>query len=170
MSSSQPPGGPQGPEYLEQGSGAPLGPDRGRTSGGRSGRRTGVLAAVGVAGLALVGGGVWAATSFLGTGAQPAEALPAGTLGYASVDLDPSGAQNIEAIRTLRKFPAFREKVGLNTDDDVRRKIFEEIEKEVDCQGLDYADDIEPWLGDRAAVAAVDTGAEEPSPVFVVQV
>jgi hypothetical protein len=113
---------------------------------------------------------VWAATSFFGTGAQPAEALPASTLGYVSVDLDPSGAQKIEAVRTLRKFPAFREKVGLNTDDDVRRRIFEEIEKEAHCQGLDYAGDIEPWLGDRAAVAAVDTGAEQPSPVFVVQV
>jgi hypothetical protein len=113
---------------------------------------------------------VWAATSFFGTGAQPAEALPASTLGYVSVDLDPSGGQKIEAVRTLRKFPAFREKVGLNTDDDVRRKIFDEIEQEADCPGLDYADGIEPWLGDRAAVAAVETGAEEPSPVFVVQV
>ena len=75
MSSSQPPRGPQGPEYLEQGGGAPFG--REPASGGRSRRRTGILAGAGVAVLALVGGGVWAAASFLGTGAQPAEALPA---------------------------------------------------------------------------------------------
>ncbi len=170
MSSSQPPGGSHGPEYLEQGGGAPFRSDRERTSGGRSGRRTGVLVGAGVAVLALVGGGVWAATSFLGTGAQPAEALPGTTLGYLSVDLDPSASQKIEALRTLRKFPAFRDKVGLSADDDVRRKIFDEIEKQAHCQGLDYADDVEPWLGDRAAVAAVDTGAAQPAPVFVVQV
>ena len=33
------------------------------------------------------------------------------------------------------------------------------------CAGLDYADDIEPWLGDRFAVAAVDTGGDVPDPV-----
>ena len=70
----------------------------------------------------------------------------------------------------LRKFPAFREQIGLNTDDDVRRKIFEEIQNTGACPDLDYGDDIEPWLGDRAALAAVDTGADQPSPVFVVQV
>ncbi|HEU5456767.1 MAG TPA: DUF3352 domain-containing protein, partial [Nocardioides sp.] len=36
--------------------------------------------------------------------------------------------------------------------------------------GLDYARDIEPWLGDRAAVAAVDLGKEQPVPVAVLQV
>lgn len=120
--------------------------------------------------LALVGGGIWAATSFFGAGPQPAEALPDTTLGYASIDLDPSGGQKIEAIRTLRKFPAFKDQVGLDTTDDLREKLFDEIQKDAPCKGLDYGDDIEPWLGDRAAVAAVDTGEDQPSPVFVVQV
>ena len=30
------------------------------------------------------------------------------------------------------------------------------------CEDLDYDDDIEPWLGDRVAVAAVDLGDDEP--------
>ena len=170
MSNSQPPGGSRGPEYLEHGGGSPLLAHREPSSGGRGGRRVAVLAGAGALGLAVVGGGVWAAASFFATGAQPSQALPASTLGYVSVDLDPGGAQKIEAIRTLRKFPAFREQIGLNTEDDVRRKIFDEIQKEAHCDGLDYADDVEPWLGERAAVAAVDTGAKFPSPVFVVQV
>jgi hypothetical protein len=123
-----------------------------------------------VLGLGVVGVGAWSALSFFATGAQPSEALPGSTLGYLSIDLDPSGSQKIEAIRTLRKFPAFREQVGLQAGDDVRRKIFDEIQQQAPCEGLDYADDIEPWLGDRAAVAAVETGGQQPAPVLVVQV
>ncbi len=119
-----------------------------------------------------VGGAAFGAYSWLsGTGAQPAEALPAGTIGYLSVDLDPSGSQKIEALRTLRKFPAFKDEVGLQTDDDLRERIVEEALKDAPCDDLDYADDFAPWLGDRFAVAAVSRGGEEtPAPVFVIQV
>jgi hypothetical protein len=160
-----PPAGPPGPEYLESGGGRPLG-----SSSPAGGRRTAWLAGGVVGGLALVGAGAWAALSFFSTGPQPAEALPDSTIAYASIDLDPSGGQKIEALRTLRKFPAFKDQVGLDTDDDVRQRIFEEIRSEGDCGDLDYGDDIEPWLGDRMAVAAVDTGGDTPTPVFVVQV
>ena len=167
MSSTLPPDGPQGPEYLEQGSGSPL--DREATPRAGS-RKTVLVAGAAALGLVLVGGGIWAATSFLATGPQPAEALSASTLGYASIDLDPSGAQKIEAVKMLRKFPAFKDRIGLDTDDDVRRKVFEEILQAGDCEGTSYADDVEPWIGDRAAVAAVDTGKDQPAPVLVVQV
>jgi len=124
----------------------------------------------GVVGLAAVAVGAWAAYGFLSTGPQPAEALPAGTLGYASIDLDPSGGQKIEALRTLNKFPAFEDEVGIDTDDDIRKAIFDKIQDDADCAGLDYGDDIEPWLGDRAAFAAVDVGGDDPDPVVVLQV
>jgi hypothetical protein len=166
MTSSMPPEGSQ-PEYLEQGGGAPL-PRESRSPG--AGRRKAVLAGAGVLGLAVIGGGVWAAASFFGTGAQPAEALPASTLGYASIDLDPSGGQKIEALRMLNEFPAYRDEIGLDADDDIKRKIFDEAEVSEACDGLDYASDIEPWLGDRAAIAAVDLGKEQPVPVAVLQV
>lgn len=162
--SGPPPSGP-GPEYLEQGGGAPMP----RRSG--SGRKKGLIAGGALVGLgAVVVGGFFAWGAFFGTGPQPAEALPAGTLGYVSVDLDPSGSQKIEALRTLRKFPAFRDEIGLDTDDDIREKIFDEAQSSEACEGLDYADDVEPWLGDRFAVAAVDLGEETPTPVLVVQV
>lgn len=172
MSSSLPPNGPGGgpeggpgggPEYLEQGGGAPYqpGPERTRNL------RPVVLGGVAVGGLAIAGGAAWAAMAFLSTGAQPAEALPASTLGYVSVDLDPSGAQKIEAIRTLNKFPGFKDELDLETDDDLRRKLFDEIQGGGACTNLDYAEDIESWLGNRAAVAVVD---DTPTVAVVVQV
>jgi hypothetical protein len=166
MTSSTPPEG-TGPEYLEQGSGAPLAREPRSEVGGR---RKAVMAGIAVVGLAVVGAGAWAASSFFGTGDQPAEALPASTLGYVSIDLDPSGGQKIEAIRMLNKFPAFKDEIGLDTDDDIKRKIFDEAEVSQACDSLDYARDIEPWLGDRAAIAAVDLGKEKPTPVAVLQV
>src|SRR5215218_10147285 len=148
MTSSMPPAGSQpGPEYLEQGGGAPLVREPRSGGGGRKAFLSGAI----VVGLAAVGGGVWAATSFFASGAQPAEALPASTIGYASIDLDPSGGQKIEAFRMLNKFPAFEDKIGLDADDDIKRAIFDRAEVSVACDGLDYAQDIEPWLGDRAA-------------------
>lgn len=129
------------------------------------------IAAAGVAVAAVIGGGVWAGVSFFSQGAQPAQALPADTLAYAAVDLDPSGEQKIEAIRFLRKFPGIQDELDLDTDDDLKRAIFEEYQEDGDlCEELDYDDDLEPWLGDRAAVAYVGRGDNEPALAFVVQV
>lgn len=160
------PQGPTGPEYLESSSGSPV-----AGSARSSDNRKRVVVLGGLLGLLALGGGAaWAASSFLSTGDQPAQALPAATIGYASVDLDPSGEQKVEAIRTLRKFPAFADNIDLDTDDDLRERLFTELTESGECEGLDYTADVEPWLGDRVAVAAVDTGAESPSPVLVVQV
>ena len=161
---SGPPNGP--PEYLESGGGAPA-PQEPRRG---SPVKKGILVGGGLVGLAAVGVGAWAAYSFFSTGPQPAEALPAKTLAYASIDLDPSGGQKIEALKTLNKFPAFKDYVGISSDDDLRKEIFSRINDSAGCDNLDYADDVEPWLGDRAAFAAVDVGGDSPAPVIVVQV
>lgn len=135
------------------------------------GRRTAWVVGGAVAVLGVVGGGAWAAMSFLQSGPQAAEALPASTLAYASIDLDPSGGQKIEALRMLRKFPVLRKELGVDSTDDVRRLVFEGIQEDGVCPDLDYARDVEPWLGDRMAVAAVDTGGSGgPAPVVVLQV
>jgi hypothetical protein len=157
------------PEYLDYGSGAPIPPDpAGAAPSGRRSRRTPLLVGGGVVGLLALGAGAWAALSFFQQGAQPAEALPASTIAYASIDLDPSGGQKIDAFRTLEKFPAFKDQVGIHSVDDVRRKIGEELISASGCE-LSYDADIAPWLGDRAAVAAVDVGDSQPAPVLVVQ-
>ena len=66
-----------------------------------------------------------------------------------------SGGQKIDAFRTLNKFPAFKDEVGVNSVDDLRHKLGNELVGEADCPGLDYDSDIDPWLGDRMAVAGV---------------
>ena len=161
MSSSVPPSA-GGPEYLEQGAGAPL-----SDSGAGRGRRTAWLVGGGVGALAVVGAGVWAGVAFFSAGTQPTEALPASTLGYVSVDLDPSGQQQIEAFRTLRKFPGFTEEFDVSEGDDPAQWLFELLQDEGVCTDLDYGEDVDPWLGSSAAVAAVDLGRDEPTPAVV---
>ncbi len=163
---------PGSPEYMDGTSpgGSPHAGDHRPADHDNDNRKRLIALGAIVAGGAVVAGGAWAATSFFAQGAQPAEALPDSTIAYMSVDLDPSGGQKIEAIKMLRKFPAFTDKVNLQTDDDLRERMFEEITKSGECEGLDYAADVKPWLGSRAAVAAVDLGEDEPAAVGVVQV
>lgn len=151
------------PELLEPPGGEPAARERGGS------RRTPLVVGglVGVA--AVVAGGAWAWSAFSNAGPQPSEALPASTLAYASVDLDPSGAQKLEAVRIVSRFPALRERLDLDTTDDLRERIVTELTGLADCD-VDYADDVEPWLGDRFAVAALDRGDDQPTPVVVVQV
>jgi hypothetical protein len=170
--STPPPSGPPpGAETLEYGAGGPIPPQPRPRSGG-GGKRRWFLVAGGVVGLSALGAAAFGAWWYVSTGPQPAQALPAGTLAYASLDLDPSGAQKVDALRTLRELPAVDDEFDLSGDlgdIDVTRVLVERILAEVPCD-VTYDADVESWLGDRAAVAAVDTGGEEPSPVFVVQV
>ncbi len=154
-------------DYLEMGPGGPVEPTA-RKSGGR---RLAVLGG-GAAVLALTAGGVWAWNFWFSQGPQPSEALPASTLAYVAIDLDPTGEQKVEAVETLKQFPGFEEEFGfdLGTTDDVKKWIFEQIQGEEGiCEGVDYGDDVEPWLGDRFAFAVVDRG-DEPVPVVVAHV
>lgn len=118
-----------------------------------------VVAAAGFAAWQLLGGG----------GRRPAEVLPASTFAMVSVDLAPSGGQKLEAIRTLRKLPSFRDRVGLNTDDDLAQKIFEKSVGHGPCAKLDYDKDVKPWIGHRAALGGVMLD-KKPRPVLALQV
>ncbi len=152
------------PEYLQQGGGQPLPP----TSSGSSGRRKAVIAGGAIIGLGAATAAVFGAVWYFGTGPQPAEALPDSTIAYLSVDIDPSGKQLLEAKEALEKFPAWNNE-EISNKKDLREALFDEALAQAPCD-LDYNDDIEPWLGDRAAAAAVDLGEDQPVPVFVVQV
>jgi hypothetical protein len=147
--------------------GPPAAPGGHRSSRGRRS----VVAGVAVAVVALLGGGAYAAYSFLdGGGPQPEEVLPSSTLAVLSVDLDPSASQKIEAIRSIRKFPGLKKSLGLQPDDDLRRFAFDKIVGGSGCKGLDFDHDVLPWLGKRAAIAAVDLGEPNPSPVIALQI
>lgn len=163
MSSNLP---PATPDYLEAGGG----PAEPRQGGGR-GRRI-ALVGGGAAVIALVGGGVWAWNFWFSQGPQPSEALPADTLAYVALDLDPTGEQQIEAVEALRKFEVLTDEFDfdLGARDDIKKWIFERVQDEDDvCPELDYDDDLKDWLGDRFAFAVVEVDGE-PAPVAVVQV
>jgi hypothetical protein len=126
-------------------------------------RRT-ALAAAGVVGVAaVIGGGVWVGQAFLARGPQPAEALPASTLGYAAVDLDPSGSQKLEAADFLGAFPSLNKG---KSSGDLRERFFNLAMSDLTCD-LDFKD-VEPWVGNRAAIAVV--GYDKPEFVTVLEV
>lgn len=165
---------PGQPEYLGSGQlpaepGA--GPDPARGAGaGRHGRRAGLVVGVAAATLAAVGAGAYGVAQLMSGGSSPASAVPAGAIGYLSLDLDPSAAQKIEAVTILRKFPSLRSQLKIGSRDDLRKTIFEQIQKDGDCKSLSYADDVEPWIGDRVAVAAVPGRSDRIMPLVALQV
>lgn len=137
-------------------------------SGGK-GRRGLIVAVVSAVVVALLAGSAFAAYKLLfATGTQAAEALPASTLGMVTLDLNPSAGQKVSAIRTLRKFPALRDELGIEDDDDLRELVFEEALADK-CDDLDYADDVEPWLGKKVALGAVDLDGT-PAPVLALEI
>jgi hypothetical protein len=135
--------------------------------------RKGLALAAGGAVLAAaaIGGGVWGYQAYFGQGEQPAQALPAkGLLGYVALDLSPNGDQLLAARSTLKKFPGLADQVKLDGKEDLRKTLFEKLQQDGTCKGLDYDKQVAPWLGDRVGVAAMDAGkGEEPEGLLVLQ-
>lgn len=136
----------------------------------KSGRKR-VIAGVGAAALVILGGAAaYGVVQFLDAGESAATAVPADALGYLSIDLDPSGGQKVAAYETMRKFPALKEQLNLDSDEDARQWIFDAINEEApeECK-LDFEDDVAPWLGNQIAFSGVET-EEGPQPFFVLEV
>ena len=130
-----------------------------------------VLIGGGVAAAALIGGGAFAATTMLGGGGdRPASVLPGGAAFYAQVDLDPGAGQKISAVRFFQGLdPELREQFDQGQ---WREWAWEQLSEEFDgAEDIDFATDIEPWLGDRAGIAVLpqDEG-EEPVVAGALQV
>jgi Protein of unknown function (DUF3352) len=101
---------------------------------------------------ALIGGITYGAASLSGGGAQPEDALPAGAVAFAKVDLDPAASQKVDAIRFLRKFPSLRGRLA--GDGDLRKVLFDAVAGDAGWDHVNFAADVEPWLGQRVGVAA----------------
>ncbi|TIC80992.1 DUF3352 domain-containing protein [Nocardioides sp. GY 10127] len=141
---------PDQPEYLEPNAGGPV------EKGPSSRRRRGLAVGGAVAALVLVGGGATAAWWWTSDGGDAADALPGDSLVFVGLTLDPSGEQKVEALSTLQKFPALAESLGLDgspTDVDVKAALVGRLLEESGCDDVSYADDLEPWLGDRMGVS-----------------
>jgi hypothetical protein len=125
--------------------------------------RRGLVVAAMATGVLVLGGTGFAVASYLaGGGPQPEDVLPADTVGFVKLDLDPSAGQKMALGSLMGKFP----ELDAGGDGDLRERLLESLLEESDI-GLNYADDVRPWLGDRMAVGAVP--AEE-SPEGVVPV
>lgn len=123
----------------------------------------------GVAAAAVIGGGVYAAMALSGGGDQPDSVLPGTAAAYVQVDLDPSAGQKVTAVRF---FQGLDPEVKESIDRDWRAWVWEQAQKEADAPSdIDYAEDIEPWLGDRVGVAVLPTGeGEDPIAAVALQV
>ncbi len=155
---------PEPVDYLDDRHGSPE-----PHGGAAHGRRLGVVGGVAVAAVAVAGAGAWGVAQLLGGGGSPAGAVPADALAYVALDLDPDAGQKLEALKTLRKFPALRDDLGLGSVDDLRSWLFDVVRDDAPCEGVTFADDVEPWLGDRVALSVVP-GDAEPVPFVVLQV
>ena len=93
----------------------------------------------------------YAYTALASSGSQPEKVLPANTVAFAKLDLDPAAGQKIAVYRLSKKFPKIVKGAG-NLDDERHQLLSMFFD---DQSELDYRTDIKPWLGDRIAVAAV---------------
>ncbi|WP_040320295.1 hypothetical protein [Aeromicrobium marinum] len=109
------------------------------------------LGIAGVAVLALAGVGAYAWTQLSGGGTQPHDVLPADTIAYARIDLDPSASQKVALLRLVDRVPEIAEEIGIDDEDDDLRRVLVEGVLESSCD-VDYDDDVEPWLGERLGV------------------
>ena len=88
-------------------------------------------------------------------GDDPASAVPANAVAYVDATVRPEGGQREDALAAAGKL--------LRTDDP-QAKIDELVAKmfaESEEPKLDYARDIEPWLGEKVALWAAPTSGEE---------
>ena len=128
-----------------------------------------IVGAVVVGVVVLAGAAVAAFVLLSGRGPQPESALPADTIGFVKLDLDPSAGQKINALRFLRdNLPA---DMGISVDPDSSDPIGDALTSSGVFDGEDFTwQDIDTWVGDRAAVAAIPTGSGEVAPVVIVRI
>lgn len=132
-------------------------------------KRRGLLAG-GVAAAVLVAGSgaVFAWQALDGGGTQPHDVLPADAIGYVRLDLDPSAGQKIQAFRLLQKFPLFTEATGITDENvDLRELFIDELAASTGCD-IDFATDVEPWVGERAGAAMLPPSGDSTEPGYVV--
>ncbi|WP_084012314.1 DUF3352 domain-containing protein [Thermobifida halotolerans] len=114
-----------------------------------------------VVAIALVGGGVWASTALVSNlfgGPQPESVLPGSSLAFAKVDLKPTGGQWASYAQFYERLPeTVKDDLG-SAEDDFGQELFEEMYPDLN---LDYASEVEPWLGQRFGVAVWEGAGQE---------
>jgi hypothetical protein len=146
------------PEVLSAGAAPPSSPRR----------RGMVTLAAAAAVVALVGSSVLAWAAFNGdTADQPEKHLPATAGALVKVDLDPPAGQKVDAVRFFAKFP-FGGGLRGSGGDDPRRFLYEQLSK--DAPAAPAWSEVEPWIGQRAAIGVVPGTDAQPTMVALLQV
>lgn len=140
-----------------------------RKQGGRKGW---IIAGVAAAAVIVFGGGtVYALSALGGGGTQPHEVLPADSIAYMRLDLDPAANQKLALFQLARKFTVTKDSFK---GEDPRQALFDAIKKDGGDQfaKLDFAKDVDPWLGSRIGVSVLPAaaGGDEPGVAVAVQV
>lgn len=153
-------GGQQGPDMLG-GPGAPP----------QKSRKGWIIALASALAVVLLGGGaVWAVGTFGGGGTQPHEVLPGNSIAYFRLDLDPAANQKVALFQLARKFSVTKDSFS---GEDPREALFKAMKKDGgdDLAKVDFARDVDPWLGSRIGVAILPPeGGKEPGFAVAVQV
>jgi hypothetical protein len=121
------------------------------------------LILIGVLGVLLVGGGVAAAGGYLGWygggGSHPYDVMPASTIAYVQLDLNPSLEQKTQAWSFLHDLPEVQE-VTLGQPDPKRVLWSFRDRLWVGSTWTDFDTDLKPWLGDRIGVGILGNPAD----------
>ncbi len=154
-----PPPGPGGPpDYLGPGYGAPPVPPRRRRP-----RRMLWLATAATTVLVLGAGGVTAYTLLAGSGVALDTQVPADAVAFAEINLDPPAGQKVAALRFFRHLPDL--KTRADAPDLIEGLIEPLFESPEDRRK--FVENVKPWLGEHAAVAADPQGARTEAVVLV---
>lgn len=118
---------------------------------------TAAIVAIGVSAALVMGTGAFAAASLSGGGPQPEDVLPSGAIAFAKLDLDPSAEQKERVFALTKRFPSAAKEI--RSADSLREDL---LRVALEDSGLDYDEDVAPWVGDRVGVVALPSGGEEP--------
>ena len=92
---------------------------------------------------------------------KAAAMVPSTALAYVSMTVDPSNSQKSDIDGILAKFPKASKKTYDGLKEDVLTKAVQKL-------GLNYQQDVKPWLGDELALAALPN-TPNPSPVGLIK-
>jgi hypothetical protein len=121
----------------------------------KPGRLRAIVAASTAAVVLASAGAAFGVQHYLGGGGQqPEDVLPGNAAAVVKVDLDPSLSQKAALFRLSRAFPQLHTSGADSIKDDLLRPMFTNA-------AMSYDRDVKPWLGDRAAVAAVPDGSPD---------
>lgn len=126
-----------------------------------------VIGIIAAAVVLIAGAGVAGAAWFFGWfgGKTPADVLPANAAIYLRVDINPSMAQKTAALQYFRELPEVSKVVTGGGETDPRKALWNLIVDQSGdtLAGIDYAADIQPWLGDKAGVTLTPRAESAPN-------